>query len=39
MTSNTCGAHIGGVLVTFPPKLVGLVPLVGTRGRTMIGGC
>lgn len=39
VTSDTCGAHLGGVLVTFPPKVVGLAPLVGTRGRTMIGGC
>lgn len=39
VTSNTCGAHLGGVLVTFPPRVVGLAPLVGTRGRTMIGGC
>lgn len=39
VTSNTCGAHLGGVLLSFPPKLVGLAPLAGTRGRTMIGGC
>ena len=35
--SNTCGGHFGGVL-TFPPKVAGLAPLVGTRGRTMTGG-
>ena len=35
--SNTCGGHLGGVL-TFPPKVAGLAPLVGTRVRTMTGG-
>lgn len=38
VTSSICGVHRAAVL-HFPPKMVGLVLLAGTRGLTMTGGC
>ena len=38
VTSDICGVPRGGLLI-FPPKVAGLVLLVGTRGLTMTGDC
>ena len=38
VTSDICGVLRGSLLI-LPPKVAGLVLLVGTRGLTMTGDC